>query len=427
MPRHRACSSQPHRASRAGFAQHQLGLSWFYANQFEAALVELAEIKRQLSEPSPANYAAHVEVALWRAAVLERTWANAGRHEPAPAELREAVRAALHLDPDVRVPMETFWPQFADLVECERRTLPRIEFHIRGLPPTAAVTLDGRAIGRRADVFPGTYQLRVSADGYLTHTETIDLRETADRTLRLSPSLPPATAVSIGTALQRDDVDSVLPLARQLAGFERADVIVIVEVEPERGRATVDRGKRRSRSPFLDHRGLVDWIAGVAVAPAIDFTDRWKWELSARLGFSSSGTSFSWGKSSVSSARSGGGVALGISGRRSRWIARMDVKLERDAVVASPQSHNVEPAPVTGRPGWIGTAESSAGPRVGNDHIDFVPRLRMGFRTDRTGILIYPGGDDRADERVHRNWPRARRTVSRTPITPAIDRSCVCG
>ncbi len=366
----------------------------FYANQFEAALAELAAIQRQLADSSPANHAARLDAALWRAAILERTWADAGRSEPVPVELREAVRAALRLDPDVRIPMETFWPRFADLVESERRLLPRVEFQIRGLPPTAAVFLDGRAIGRRADVIPGTYQLRVSADGYLTHTETLDLRDNVERTLRLSPSLSTATAVAVRTGLRRDDVDSALRLARQLIGFDRAEVVVLVEIEPQQGRAVMDRGNRNSRSPVLDHRSLVDWIASAVVAASIEPTDRWQWNLSARLGFASVGTSFSWSNSSISSGRSGGGVAFGISGQRSRWLARMEVKLARDAVVAVPQSRSVEPAPTTGRPGWLGTAEWSAGARVGTDRFDFVPRLRMGLRSHRTGTLVYPGGDD---------------------------------
>lgn len=386
--------SAPSPANGNVAAQLAAAIDRFYANELDAALAALGAIERQLAEPSPASYAARVEVALWRAAVLERTWTNAGRSGPAPAELREAVRAALRLDPEVRIPMETFWPRFAELIDSERRALPRIELQLRGIPHTAAAFLDGRPIGRRAEVLPGTYQLRVAADGYLPHTETLDLRGNVERTLRLSPSLPVAAAVSVEAALRRGDIDSALRAVRQLAGFDRAEVVVLVEVEPQRGRVVLARGDRNSRSPYLAHGDVVDWIARAVLVDSVKAADRWRWELSARLGFASAGTTFTWGDSSISSGRSGGGVALGISGQRARWLARMDVKLERDAVVATPQSRGVEPAPTTGRAGWFGTAEWTAGARVGGDRFEFIPRLRVGLRTHRGGTLVFPAGDD---------------------------------
>lgn len=373
-------------------AQLAAAVDRFYANQLDAALTALGAIERQLSEPSAANHAVRVEVALWRAAVLERIWSNAGRADPVPAELREAVHAALRLDPDVRIPMQTFWPRFAQLVESERRALPRVSLELRGLPPTASVFLEGRPIGPRAEVFAGTYPLRVIADGYLPHTEVLDLRSNLEKSLRLSPSVPTAAVVAVRAALGRGD--SALQAVRQLASFDRADVAVVLDVDAQRGRVAITRGQRVSRSPYLDHRGVVDWIARAILADSDAAADRWRWELSARLGFASAGTTFTWGDSSISSSRSGGGVALGVTGQRSRWLVRMDTKLERDAVVDTPQSRSVEPTPTTGRSGWGGTAEGTAGARVGGDRFEFIPRLRVGLRTHRGGTLVFPGGDD---------------------------------
>ena len=64
------------------------------------------------------------------AAMLERTWTDAGRTEPAPVTVRDAVHAVLRLDPDTAVSMETFWPRFAQLVDVPDSPESRYLYHL---------------------------------------------------------------------------------------------------------------------------------------------------------------------------------------------------------------------------------------------------------------------------------------------------------
>ena len=362
----------------------------FYANEVDLALAELDGIANVLP-PSPETHALRVTVATWRAAVLERKWTDGGRAEPVPEDLRSAVRDLLQLDPDVRITIETFWPRFAELIERERRELPRVELRLRDVPTNARVWLQGRKIELRARVVPGRYQLRVAADEHVTTTETLELTRDVELSRPLPVSVAEDRAAAIGDAMQRGQIDRALAQARRASKVTGADVIVLIAAD-RRSAWSIVHGVTTARSGHLDHGELVAWIAHALAVDVVP--DHGRWQVAMRLGFSSSGTVFAWGDSTISTERAGGGLWLVGTREWARWLIRVDASLLRDATVATPASHAVDTPPTTGRVGWDGSIDATVGTRIGGDRLALIPWLRAGLRAHHGGVLEFSVGED---------------------------------
>ncbi|MEZ4359530.1 MAG: hypothetical protein R3B48_05065 [Kofleriaceae bacterium] len=379
-------------------ARLQRAIDLFYGERADDALAELTALERELGAlaevgaRAPVVHAPRVQVALWRAAVLERRWADGGRAEPAPAEVRAAARAVLRLDPDVQIDMETFWPRFAALIEAERRALPRIELHVRDLPAAAQLWLDGRPVSRRAAAVAGRYRLQGSAEGYVSREEIVDATRDLELSWPLAPSVAPAAAAELDAALRASRLDVAAARARRIRALASAEALLVLTASPARGRGALIGGGGAQRSAELAPAALLDWIDRALARPHEPVG--WRWSLIARMALASTGKSFSWAQSRIDGGRTGGGALVGLRAERERWRLALDARLAKDAVVDTPSSRAVTPAPTTGRAGWLGVVEASAGVRVGGERLALTPRVRVALHSHRGGELIFPEGGD---------------------------------
>jgi hypothetical protein len=215
-------------------------------------LATLAAIQGQNSALVP--LADRVIVKVWRTAVLLAMQDK----ERAAFE----ARAALELQPDLVIDLDTFRPSLADFFDSQRPSVSKVQVAIEGLPAGAQLFVDGIPVpGTRLTLGAGTHIFEARAPGRRTATRTRDIGSDLSLPMHLALALDPASEAQARDGVAADKEP------RGLAAKLKADVLVLATAGPEIHVSVWKRGGSSKGGPFTGPEPAAEWVAG-ALAPA---------------------------------------------------------------------------------------------------------------------------------------------------------------